>query len=248
MSSTALTSAVSAAEKFAFPLNGTIVENTTALSRIHKTATEALVEFTGTGALMGWSSSEAPQSNIGWPSSVTDHDALAKDYFIQRGISASELSQTTHFTGHSTSVDTSTPDVSHVTSLGYSTSFSRVFSGFDVVDSRASVQLNANKQAVALHLYWPDVPISTLQDARALQALLVQGWAPKAGLVGSGWQVTNTRVVIHHGLAGDAAPVWQTTIRVDLTGGTKTSYIDCDGTGGRLFVYGGTVPSPQQRL
>jgi hypothetical protein len=172
---------------------------------------------------------------------------MAQTYFVNRGVRPEELGSATHFSGHSRGAPTSDPDAGAETSLGYSTSFRRVYAGFDVVDSRASVQLNANGQPVSLHFFWPDVPASALAQAQALQSTLGAGWTPGPGVVGSGWKVTKTYVTIHHGMAGDAATKWQATIRLDLLAGTKGSYVDCDGSGARVYVYGGTTPSPQQR-
>jgi hypothetical protein len=235
------------ARKFAFVLNGPVTDTPSDASIRHQTQTEAFVEFPGTGALVGWSLPSAPQMQVGWPGSIDQHDALAKAYFLGLDVNVSEIGAVTHFSGHSKAATTSNPDAEQVTELGYSTSFRRTASGFDVVDSRAAVPLNANGQVVGLHFLWPDVPSAALSDARALQAVLAKGWTPVADAVGVGWQTVNNHVVIHHGLGDDTALQWLSTIRVDLINGSKTSYVDCDAEGARVYPYGGTVAPSQQR-
>jgi hypothetical protein len=241
------TTPAAVASKYSFVLNGTVVSSTTDVSRVHRTSTGSLVEFTGTGAVMAWSVPNAPEAGIGWPASLAVHDQMARDYFAGLGISTGELSDLTHFSGHSKGAPTSNPDAVQVTDLGYSTSFKRNHGGFAVVDSRASVQLNATGQAVGFHVFWPDVPSSVLAEAQRLQGVLSGGWSAAAGTVQPGWTVTKTYVAIHHSLAGDPSLTWRVTIRLELVAGTKTSYVDCDASGGRLYVYGGTTPSHQNR-
>ena len=71
-----------------------------------------------------------------------------------------------------------------------------------------------------------------------LQTQLGSGCVPPAGAYPDGWQVALTEVVIHHGLASDAGMSWLASIRLDLASGTKHTYVDLDGSGRVLSVYG----------
>ena len=68
-------------------------------------------------------------------------------------LASTQLGQVTHFTGHSSGAPVANPSAVQETLLGYSTSFQLIVAGFNVIDSPASVRLNAQGQAVSLHFF-----------------------------------------------------------------------------------------------
>lgn len=204
---------------------------------------ETIIEFAD-GAVSAWSNADAAQMRRGWPTSLAAHDALAREYFVRHGIPEAEIGSTLHYSGYSSGAAILQPQSVQTSKLGYATTFTRRVAGFTVLDSHAGVQLNADRQPVALALSWPTVPRETLERAQALRTVLDQGWKPPADVV-LGRSVLSTEVVVRHQVF-QRKPMWNAVIRVEmLSGPTMHTWVDVDEQGRRVETVDALGANPQ---
>jgi len=82
--------------------------------------------------------------------------------------------------------------------LGYTSTVTRKVAGYPVVESVASARMNASSEVVHEHVYWPELPLSVVDDARALDALIHDPSRSRRYLAALPNQGADGRVVIHH--------------------------------------------------
>jgi hypothetical protein len=210
---------------------------------LYRGQSETIVEFAD-GAVSAWSNPDAPQMQRGWPASMAAHDALAREYFLKHGIPEAEIGSTLHYSGYSSGAAMAQPQSVQTSRLGYATTFTRRVAGFTVLDSHAGVQLNTDRQPVALAKSWPTVPQETLERARAMRSVLEQGWKPPADVV-LGRRVVSTEVVLRHRVFQRDLK-WNAVIRMEmLSGPTMHTWVDVDEEGRRIETVDTLGASPQ---
>ncbi len=236
------TDAVAVAVKYGFPLSDpATVRAPSPTSRAVTGGSESFVLFPGTGAVQGWSTNDAPQAVAARPSSLEEHDRAAIQYFASKaGLVMSEVGEVIHFAGYRGSADVGGPRQPDQL-IGFSTSLVRRIGGFDVVDSIASVELNARGGPVNLSVHWPAPDAQVLSGAAQLKQIVDGGWLPSTNKrIGP---IKSVRVVLHHSLADSAELHWSTTIRVDYDV-QRGTYQEFDANGNLVNPYKfGPVPT-----
>jgi hypothetical protein len=236
------TDAVAVAVRYGFPLSDPATTKAPSpTSRVVTGGSESFVLFPGTGAVQGWSSNNAPQAVATRPSSLEEHDRAATQYFASKvGLVMSEVGGVIHFAGYRGGAGVSGPR-SPDQLIGFSTSLVRRVSGFDVVDSIASVELNARGTPVNLSVHWPAPDAQVLSSAAQLKRIVDGGWLPPTDKrVGP---IKSVRVVLHHSLADSSELHWSTTIRVDYDV-QRGTYQEFDANGNLVNPYKfGPVPA-----
>ncbi len=89
--------------------------------------------------------------------------------------------------------------------LGYTSTLTRSVGGYPVIESVASARMNASSEVVQEHVFWPELPLSVAEDAKALDALIhdpSRGARYLAGLPNHG---ADGMVVIHHNSSSEVS-------------------------------------------
>ena len=171
----------------------------------------------------------------GWPSTLAEHDSMARGYLLSHGIPATEMGEPYHFSGYSSGASMADPQNVKTVGTGFSTSFPRVVNGIHVLDSHASTRLNAGGVPVSLSVSWPAVPPATMARAQALTAVLSQGWSPPPAVT-QARPVVGTEVVIRHAMFRDGGTQWAAVLRTEMMSLTMHTYVDSDEHGNRIIV------------
>ena len=170
------------------------------------------------------------------------HTQLVRDYFVNAGLPADQIQSVHANTAFKTSapVDQLTLEPANRQFVSYSSVIARVVSGYFVANSVAWARFNNAGEVVAEHVFWPELPASVVDDARALSATLHDPAAKKAFVAKLPPNLPQGSVGIVHssfaaagiGKAFVAAAVYDVVIR--SSGSASTRHFKKDGTEFRL--------------
>jgi hypothetical protein len=124
------------------------------------------------GAAFGMSHPAAPSLQVAQVGTDTDHNQQVRDYFTNAGIPTSQIAGVhATYAGSASGTGTGAPKVSSL--VIFSSHLTRVVDGIDVVDSLAWARMNQQGTVTRETVFWPPVPTSVVDQARAMKAVLV---------------------------------------------------------------------------
>lgn len=180
------------------------------------------------GSVMGLLN--ATTSYNSYQGTVADHNRIALEYFVSRGLPVAEIGGirgNVTLTGSSTA----TKDIDMRSAARETTSIvSRKLGGVTVVDSRAIVRLGSGGDSVFEQVYWPSVAQEVVSAAAALKTRYddpTLGASLRAVLPKGA-----SSVVIHHSSFTERGP-FQSIAAVDVQG-TSVRHFDAAGKEFRL--------------
>lgn len=233
-SSAARATAEKLAEKYAFSLDGKVTEQKVVRTTTFSTSTESISKSDTFGEITGFSRAGAPQMKRGWPSSMEEHDALARSWVEKTGIPVEEIGQISHWRGETSGSPVGSAQATLAPEhTGFSTTFTRVVQGYLVLESHAGVQLNRDGVATSFAIAWPAIPESVIRDARHLSNVLSRGYRLPEEYVANR-EVVGTTVVIRHSLPGSREKRIEAVLRTELRSGSMPTYVDTDEFGQRV--------------
>jgi hypothetical protein len=165
---------VHALDRSAFkPGNGATQSNPGATKFV---GTDGVFLTTGAGLTSAISNYNAPSRTRPALTNIGDiHNTRVRDYFVQAGLPSAQIgSIVAHATMHA-ALDPLTPEPNPGEGGvfdWYSSVIYRVVDGFKVPDSFAIARFNVDGDVVSESVYWPEMPASLLDQAKALRSLI----------------------------------------------------------------------------
>jgi len=165
------------------------------------------------------------------------HNAAVKSYFVSCGLPERQIGWVNvHGTVH-TDVD----DRSKYVGDGYSTVLSRSIDGIFVPESFAWARLSTDQQVIAESVYWPDVPVRVLNEAKELAT--VAGTPDYLTKLGADLASPPGSVAIHHSVGFANSITFTVTYDVAIRGSSGASR-HFDGNGLAVTVPSDIAPVP----
>lgn len=131
-----------------------------------------------------------------WADSAAAHNALVVQYFTGAGLPSNQVG----VTSISSSIGGGGVGGQTPTQVfyGYDSSIIRTVQGIIVVESVAHAEFNSNGDVVSEGVYWPALPQSVFDDARAISSMVSDSVAGPAFIARLPATPTNGRVVVRH--------------------------------------------------
>jgi hypothetical protein len=128
---------------------------------------------------------------------MATHAAFVRSYFLSAGLPADQVAAVGSSTkSRGSGVAGGPPAIGQF--VAYDATLSRAIAGFQVTESLAEAQFNANGESVRETVYWPALPASVVSDAAAIAAALKDPVAGPAYRAKIPLATTSTSVNIHH--------------------------------------------------
>lgn len=141
------------------------------------------------------------------------HNDAVKSYFVGCGLPEDQIADVVAHGFSHTDID----DRSKYVADGYSTVLSRSIEGFPVRESFAWARMNADREVIAESVYWPDVPLSTVAEAKDLAVASKE--ASYAAAVGA--DTSSGLVAIHHSRSYASSVAFTATYDIPGGGGMR---------------------------
>ena len=244
--SSLLASGPALSNRFEFPIHGATKESNVDTYLSFSGEGDSIIQYKNLGEVVAWSAPHTPQMQRGWPTSESEHEGLARQYFARVGVPSDEIASVTNFKGFSSLAPIADPRSVSTTPIGYSTTARRSIRGVSVPDSHAGVQLNVDRVPVSLSLSWPIVPAGILNRASTMRAALPTAWRPPAALIGSTTFV-RSEVVIRHSRKSQGTTTWLVVVRSHMKSGTRATTLDTDELGNRVTEFDPPTPAQPAR-
>lgn len=166
-------------------------------------------------------------------SSLDEHNQHVLDYFVGCGIARDQVASVDGGTVVSTQGPTTSPlPKPHL--VWYTSSLVRAVDGIPIVDSVAWARFNAKDQVVGETVYWPTIPSSVINDAKAFRAKL----SDPSGLAAFQATLPTTnksgRVVIRHRDIDNHKGTFSAVAVYDVVDGETMHHFDSSGQEVRL--------------
>jgi len=171
-----------------------------------------------TVATSGWAmaipNSDAPSRFAGaLTRSPETHNNTVREYFVGAGLPVAQIGTVNaHATMHTSSTD---GDVTQPVFDSYTSVITRAIDGIPVSDSFAVAEFNVNGDVVEESVYWPTLPTSVIDDARALRTKLANPSLHAAFIAGLPDRFADGQVMIRHS-SGAVGVTFQTAASYDV--------------------------------